>query len=322
MNEIGRVRNNGFTLVELLVVIAIIGILIALLLPAVQGARESARRIQCANNEKQLGLAMLSYVAAYNEFPPGARTWIGDPYGGPGAWYDDHGWYSHLGPYIGEQSWHDSIDFDVSFSHTNNDKPRRIMLSIFACPSDGLRKNEWDSPTWARVRFNYVVNFGNTNYEQAERAGVQFGGAPFSYRKSSTIKEIKDGTSNTLMMSEILTVLELSSDGSGAWGGPLSDASTSLGGQTFEAWLPPNSPVGDDVARLIVAPDIYAANGIPVPTIASHTKNQSFASRSHHQGGVYSVLCDGSVHFFSDTIDLQIWRALSTSQGSEPFTMP
>jgi len=313
-------RNRAFTLVELLVVIAIIGILIALLLPAVQAAREAARRMECTNHLKQLALGMLNYESARKGFPPAAISWEPAEYGsrGPGTWYDDHGWYSQIGPYIEQQAWYDSIDFRVSFSHERNDRPRRQMIGLFACPSDkGIQRNEWDSTTWARVRANYVVNFGNTNYGQTAKAGVLFGGAPFTYRRHTPMSELTDGTSNTLMMSEILALPELSSQCHGCWGGPLSDLSTSLGGQTFEGWLPPNSPVGDEVARLIVAAEYYRKNGIPVPTPASDSKLQSFAARSHHPGGVQAALCDGSVHFFNSTIDLAVWRALSTAAGGE-----
>jgi len=316
-----RSKNRvAFTLIELLVVIAIIAILIGLLLPAVQKVREAANRIKCTNNLKQLALAMHNYHDTKKVLPPGTRRKVNDPaYVGPGAWYDDHGWYSQIGAFIEQDNWAKLIRYDKSFSDEYNDPARRYKMQVFACPDDGLRQNEWPSTTWARIRGNYVVNFGNTNYGQTTKATVPFGGAPFGIQKSSKIGDITDGTSNTLMMAEILTVLSVGATMDG-WGGPLSDFSTSLGGQTFEAWLTPNSPVFDDVARVCPAP--IALNGIPGCNLIGGnemTLHQSFAARSKHPGGAHASLCDGSVRFFSNTINLASWRALSTSHGGETF---
>ena len=316
-----RTRSSrGFTLIELLVVITIIGVLIGLLIPAVQAAREYARRVQCGNNMKQLGLGMTSYLEAHGRFPPGAISWEGEYKGkreGPGDWYDDHGWYSQIGPYIGEMAWHNNIKFNVSFSHVANDAARRHKISIFACPTDGpLRMNQWESNQWARLRGNYVVNFGNTNYGQDKRGGVEFLGAPFRRNESARTAEIKDGLSNTLMMSEVISLLEMDSQGADDWGGSPSDFATSRGGQTFNGWLPPNSTEPDEVAKK--TPPEHILNGNPpCKLIGDDFRLQSFGSRSQHDGGVQSVLCDGSVHFFNDAINPDVWRALSTSQGGE-----
>jgi hypothetical protein len=128
---------------------------------------------------------------------------------------------------------------------------------------------------------------------------------------------IKDGASNTLMMAEILQVRTESN----VWHGALSDFTTCLGGQTFQSWLPPNSAAPDDMARHTgVSPSVFTSNGIPVPNNigdATKVKEQSFAARSHHSGGVMAVLCDGSVHFFSENIALDAWRSLSTAKGGE-----
>ena len=322
---------HGFTLVELLVVIAIIGILIALLLPAVQAAREAARRMQCSNNLKQLGLAMQNYHSALNILPPGTIAWVTDTTTrpGPGSWYDDHGWYTQIGGYIEQKPWVLTIDYKVQFSTASNDSARRLMIPLFACPDDGFRRNEWgnppnpsvSSPTWARLRGNYVVNFGNTNYGQTTKNKIPFLGAPFSHKRSKRLSDIKDGTSKTLMMSEYVTVLELQNQNSGTWGGPMSDFTTALGGQTFEGWAPPNSILADDVARVCPSP-MYLQNGIQCNNIGNDTLSQSLAARSLHAGGVNAVMCDGSVRFFPNEIDLGVWQALSTANGAESVTVP
>jgi len=318
-------QRAAFTLVELLVVITIIGILISLLLPAVQAAREAARRMQCSNNLKQLSLAMHLYHSAKGTFPPGSHSKMtagADSTRDGFMPCDDHGWYSQIGPYIEQQAWYDSINFNVAFSSSANYAPRRMKIALFACPSDGgLRENEWNSQAWSRVRCNYVVNYGNTNYGQTAIGNVPFLGAPFKAVCSSSLDHITDGTSNTLLMSECVTVTI--EDGV-TWGGPISDISTSMGGQTFEGWLPPNSTVGDDVARWDYASIEGYLNGIPMPNCISASVTdynsvpyQLFAARSHHNGGVHVAICDGSTRFVSDSISLTTWRSLSTSAGGE-----
>ncbi|HLQ46718.1 MAG TPA: DUF1559 domain-containing protein, partial [Planctomycetaceae bacterium] len=176
---------------------------------------------------------------------------------------------------------------------------------------------EWASTNWARWRGNYVINFGNTTYGQTTKAGVTFRGAPFSFRRSSNLTDIKDGTNSTLMLAEVIVV----SDTGAAWGGPISEATHSTGGQTFEAWVTPNSRTFDDVAR--TCPPASALNGIPGCNLIGGTANvpdQSFAARSLHSGGVHVTMCDGSGRFINNTIALAVWRALSTSRGQEPVS--
>lgn len=345
---VGSQRSKGFTLVELLVVIAIIGVLVALLLPAVQAAREAARRSQCLNNLKQLGVAMLNYESSKKGFPPMAVTWTDADYkaryepDGPGTWVDDYGWYLPVLPYIEQSGVAAIANLKKSFSDAANQPARTAFVQLHACASDlGLQRNEWSVPAWARVRSNYVVNAGNTVYGQHDMsgAGELFKGAPFKPRDVTPLAEISDGTSNTLMMSEIKVVPEIDDV---TWGGTISDTQTAVGGQIFTGWMPPNSAVPDCLlSRGRVAAEHYERNGIPFPSgsatptsscgvslgrlpteatdtgVFAGTKQQFITARSHHAGGVNAARCDGSVKFYSDSIEEVVWRALSSSAGDE-----
>jgi hypothetical protein len=279
------------------VVIAIIGILVALLLPAIQAAREAARRSQCLNNMTQLTKAMLNYESTYKGFMPMAQTWgfgqceeLYDPPGpggcGPGSWYDGHGWYTLIAPYIEETAWASLINFKMSFSHATGNlgatgpydhaKARRTFLQIHACPSDiGLQRNEFTHNSWARIRTNYVVNAGNTVYGQYSVQWTtnpfrwRFGGAPFRGGQDTKVSKINDGLSNTLMFSEKNVLPELASQDFPAWGGPQSDTNTALGGQVFTGFFPPNSTAPDYLGRtgewLPNSSTYFMQNQIPIP---------------------------------------------------------
>ncbi len=363
----------AFTLVELLVVIAIIGVLVALLLPAIQAAREAARRSQCVNNLRQLAIAHINYENSLEGFIPMAKYWCNSGgackhpiKAGIGSWWDDHSWYLPLMPYIEQIGLADMVDPNRSFSDAFHLEARKAMIPTHACPSDiGLQKNEWtggpDPNKWARVRTNYVVNAGNTVYGQhdlypsASPDYVMFRGAPFAPGDVTPIAKITDGTSNTLMMSEIIVLPETN-----GWGGPYSDTQTALGSQIFTGWQPPNSNAADAIAYSYGwngAPEVVAAfaqaglifplqatdassGGIPVaggrggagnlvegvldPVTVLHSegrKQQRITARSRHPGGVNASRCDGSVGFFTDDIDLSTWRSLTTAAGSDPINL-
>ncbi len=308
---------SAFTLVELLVVITIIGILISLLLPAVQAAREAARRLQCGNNLKQLGLAMHNYHTAKGCFPQGCLFKPGMTNRMGGTFFDDCTWIHYMGPYLEQQAWFDSFDFSASCSDAKNKAAREVYISVFACPSDSAAKNQFYDVNWSRWRHCYAVNWGNTSTgQQATRDSVAFGGAPFTWHRPATIAEIRDGTSNTLMMAEVIPAKGPN------WEGSIGDCTLCRGGQGFEAWTGPNSPLPDQVdetcppdgemgINCIVGLSSRPGNDPPWPTELHH------AARSQHPGGVNAALCDGSIQFFSNSIDLGTWRALSTSKGGE-----
>ncbi len=308
----------AFTLIELLVVIAIIAVLIALLLPAVQQAREAARRTQCKNNLKQLGVAMHNYHDTFLMLPLG--TIDGPPNKragtGGGDWADDNNWLHMILPYIDQANMYNTIDFRFAW-HNGAPGTGNVMaqtkIPVENCPSDGIEIDE-PGTNWARIRGNYVVNFGNTVYGGASQPaynGVTFGGAPFGIRYGANFAAITDGTSNTIMVGEILTL-----DGTG-WLGYTSEVMLA-GGGAFTAYNTPNTTACELLARqCFTGPN----SGIPCCTSvggsAANVVQQVISARSKHVGGVHVGMCDGAVRFVSNNIDTGVWRGLSTTRGAE-----
>ena len=292
-----RLRRAAFTLVELLVVIAIIGVMVGLLLPAVQAAREAARRMSCTNNLKQIGLAMHNYHDTFNRFPAAQSaccfgTWptLLMPFlelDNAAQLYENWGGNDDSGPRYGGEP------------NVTNVTGRR--WPVYSCPSD-----QENSPMGGMTSHNYAVNFGNTgNSQQANLNGVRFGQAPFvtDPKRRIGMRDFVDGTSNTLLVSEVRQGRGPDLRGFFWWG----DASK------FTAYLSINSPLPDRIYSLS-----YCRPEPGLPCDISTTENPAmFASRSQHPGGVTSTLGDGSVSFFTESMDLEIWRALSTSQGAE-----
>ncbi len=219
-----------------------------------------------------------------------------------------------MGPFIEQQPYYDAFDFNYSCTDPINKQARKNKLAVFACPSDGCSENQWDHDFWARVRYNYVVNWGNTSSAQQETRGTEeFAGAPFTWGKPRRFSNIIDGTSSTLMLSEVLNPKGPD------WEGSLGDITICRGGQAFETWTGPNSDMPDIVERSCPSTGNFNCElGYPgVPVDVPFPPNLHHAARSKHPGGVNAAMCDGSVHFFSDNIDLFTWRALSTTQGHE-----
>ncbi len=184
----GTRKRDGFTLVELLVVIAIIGILVALLLPAVQAAREAARRMQCVNNLSQLALAMQNYEMAFRTYPPGTVNETGPIKNIPEGYH--HNWISQLLPYFEEQVTYNHIDFNVGVYDAENEPVRQVAIEVLHCPSAGHDNREIWLTNYAGCHNDLEAPIDTDN------AGV------FFLNSSIRPKDITDGTSHTLFIGE------------------------------------------------------------------------------------------------------------------------
>jgi len=320
----------AFTLVELLVVITIIGILIGLLLPAVQSAREAARALQCSNNMKQIALALHNYHTAHGSLPSGAYTGGTNSY--CGHIYNGHTWFCSLLPQVEQQAAYDKLDF----TKRTRESPNRevildLQLAIEACPSDpysGLALHERfassSCPQGSHIAGTYQDRSMAASYvpsggpcanpqcpttplawsdcgnDQSQRCGSDDHGAPGLFaagRVAYTFDECRDGLSNTFLLGEVLP---------GLWGHHMLFHSHYNVGSTH---YPPN-----------YHKMLGLANG-------DHGRNWVGASsgpgfKSEHPGGMYMALADGSVHFINEAIDYHTWVYLGDKADFEPAQLP
>lgn len=299
-----RRHYRGFTLVELLVAIAIIGVLIGLLLPSVQAAREAARRMQCSNHLKQIGLGLHNYHATFKQFPFAI--------GGTGNKYSA---VSQLLPTMEQTAIYDKIDFTRPINDPVNAPVRLMEIPLFRCPSD-LN----NSQPMAGGAINYCPNKGTSLLWQDPRAnGVMF-------RQSETqFRDILDGTSHTAAFSERI----------------IGDGSNGLASSVSDVYRSRQNPQTQDEARqfcnevdisdlanqfpqFMGAPWIdgkHAYQHISEPNARScgfqPARKATMTATSRHLGGVHMLSCDGAVRFITDSIALEVWRSAGTRDGGE-----
>ena len=286
------ITRRAFTLVELLVVIAIIGVLIALLLPAVQAAREAARLRQCTNNVKQWGLAFHMHELSTQYLPYGSHQ---NP---------RRSWPIMLWPYIEEQDLFKQYQQTVDYCNAPNLALCASQVPIYFCPSD-RGPAMWMGDSFTRSRGSYVVNWSNCAYDGSAVSGAgtpQVG--PFGLDVQVQYKQITDGLSNTMFLSEV--VLALQDTYYDTRGDMLND---DCGCAEYMTVNTPNAGVDN----VLCAED--QQNPGPCTNVFNDSSYQS--ARSKHIGGVNVLFGDGSVHFISNTITSSVWQALGTISGGE-----
>jgi len=318
-----KASQRGFTLIELLVVISIIGILVALLLPAVQQAREAARRASCKNNLKQIGIALHNYHEAHLTFPP----FLINRTGSPSRIADvDKGanWLVFLLPYLDQAPLYDKWDLNIP---ANQNPGRSTDLTVFQCPSDPQSSGNvcsYAGGDWARGNYGMNVSpcgfFGGGKTDARSRLGG-IGGANYVVR----MRDLTDGTTNTVAVDELRAGMN-EQDLRGSWAMPGLSAGTAA---MFNDASAPNSkePYSDDMENCTVS-GLAGDAGSGMGCFDTNTTAQMTA-RSMHPGGLHLLMTDGSARFVSDNIDFKrtkigcgppprgVWQAIHTRGGGE-----
>lgn len=285
-------KKTGFTLIELLVVIAIITILIALLLPAVQQAREAARRTRCRNNLKQIGVALHNYTDIHRVFPSG---WIGvdaatgAPFvEGTSGW----GWATMLLPYMDQGPLYNQLDTNLPVLAVENGVSIQTHLEIFRCPSDTgdemwqINEESTGDPLAELASANYVACVGTIEMEDCEGQPAPFvckGNGAFYHNSKTGFRDLTDGASQTILVGERSSLI-----GNSTWTGMAAEGEEAIARILGTADHTPNHP-------------------------DSHLDD--FSSR--HEGGVHCLFGDGRVKFVGENIDLATYQGMCTIDGEE-----
>jgi prepilin-type N-terminal cleavage/methylation domain-containing protein/prepilin-type processing-associated H-X9-DG protein len=311
---------RAFTLVELLVVIAIIGILVALLLPAVQAAREASRRMKCVNNMKQWATAMQMHHDVKRRLPVGGWSSNGGDTG------NRHGWVPYLWPYVEEHGLASKYNYNIAYASPPNgykltdpdtrardSAPSNQPIALYYCPSD--RPNGLYRFRYATIRGNYVANWGPMSFQPPTpypKVRAPFGFTDYRSRNMplhTNFKDFVDGTSSTMLLSEeIMHPNDEAADGRG-------DMLNDVGDELFMTLYTPNTSIPDAqwgswCESTPITPCTTAGG--------SGTARQNYSSaRSLHPGGVNVGFGDAHVTFIANDIALVSWQGLSTLNGSE-----
>jgi prepilin-type N-terminal cleavage/methylation domain-containing protein len=317
-----RFARTAFTLVELLVVIAIIGILVGLLLPAVQAAREAARRMQCSNHLKQMGLALHNYESAYRRFPPGfisrvTGTWPGGgndpiPEAGPG-W----SFFAMVLPQIGQTNLHSQINFELPITHPANQLARSTRVKEYQCPSDAWNTSVAPWPTNLGVNdlahASYIGCLGGGDPANAPGYTAMYEQQPFNgiFHRNTPIRiaDIPDGTSNTIGIGERASMFTPN-----GWAGVIPGAQTVFSPRIAQSR---GQVLGQTARPAITMATVHVRTGGPnAPT------GSPGGFWSPHTGGALFLLMDGSTHTISTHVDMPTYRAMAGRNDGIPIPFP
>jgi prepilin-type N-terminal cleavage/methylation domain-containing protein/prepilin-type processing-associated H-X9-DG protein len=315
----------GFTLIELLVVIAIIAILISLLLPAVQSAREAARRAHCVNNLKQLSLSVANYESAQGTLPPAGILVVGQP-------FESFSVHARILPYLEQSSIANSLNLQISINIQATFT--QLKVASFICPSE-MNAVMKVGPATNHFPLNYGVNIGTWLVYDPGR--TQFGDGSFGINAALHLAAISDGLSNTIAFSEVKAYQPALKDGGrptgfnvpppslpgemAIFGGTFADkwshtewASGMVLQSGFTTAFPPNTIIPLVLNGINYDIDFTASR------LGFSTINQTYVvvtSRAYHPGGVNVSFLDGSVRTVKNTVAQSVWRSLGTRSGSE-----
>ena len=344
----------GFTLVELLVVIAIIGILVALLLPAVQAAREAARRSQCSNGMKQLGIALHNFASARQKLPSGGeRTdWTGNyqnayltPVSGQADKYatdfDVHSTFTQLLPYMEETAISDLFDLDFPYNHTahpQNQQAAKGTVTSFLCPSNSLRQEDPNGYGGIDYMPTVYTDIDPTTGQRVAStpgasgsAGQRIDGA--LALQSVSISKISDGTSKTIAVAEdagrnFETIEPLTKSKYNDILAIADDAKTPSGFRALNRWAEPDTGNGvsgppataPGAGSVVINNNATPTGGPDTCKWSTNNCGPNDEIFSFHPGGAMSVFADGSVHFLNDNISPIAMRALVGRSEGDPNT--
>jgi len=295
-------EQRGFTLIELLVVIAIIAILIALLLPAVQQAREAARRTQCKNNLKQQGLAMHNYESTFRRFPSSGQGLGSGPYGQN---FDRHSFFTHILPYMDQANITAQFDFGSYYNQTSeNIAITQIALPAYICPSASLRVGNTDSEGYGAIDYGPTIHTNISPVTGLPDSSTMVHGA--LRWEGSKISQITDGTSNTMALGECV--------GRNDSMDSLYDDPVVAGTKRSHwRWAEPDNAFG-----VSYTPNFHLSpwGGPPSCPWVDMNCGPNDELFSFHPGGCHALFSDGHVRFLSESIDFRVLRsAVSADQG-------